>query len=92
MEERSHPDNKSSHGTIVLCPVRLLTTIRSVKYFLVFGDPSYMAIISISLSVNSLTSLVYFSLHDTDPTQVFYYSQGDHVTQTYTIGIFHTPG
>lgn len=80
MEERSHPDKKTSHRTIVLCPLKL-PTILSLKYFLVFGNPSHMAVISISLSVNSLIHLVcYFSLHDTDPAQVLYYSQGGHMT------------
>lgn len=91
MEERCHPGNKTSHRTIVLCSLKLLTTILSLKYFLVFGDPSHMAAISISLSVNPLIYLVcYFFLHDTDPTQVLYYSYllfRVDMIQTYAIGI-----
>lgn len=93
MKERSRPDKKTSQRTIVLCPLKLLTTILSLKYFLVFGDPSHMAVTSISLSVNSLIYLVcYFSLRDTDPAQGLYYSQGRHMTQTYAIREFHTLG
>lgn len=55
MEERKSSDKRASHRRIILCHLKLITIILSLKSFLAFGDLTvHMAVTPTFLSVNSL--------------------------------------